>query len=54
MRNIQANQEGLKLNGTHHLLVCGDDVNLLYEIQTREVGDKGKSIAVRGVWVAWL
>jgi hypothetical protein len=29
IRKIQQNQVGLKLNGTHQLLVYSDDVNLL-------------------------
>jgi hypothetical protein len=29
IRRVQTNQDSLKLNGTHHLLVYADDVNIL-------------------------
>jgi len=29
IRSVQVNQNGLKLNGTHHLLAYDDDVNVL-------------------------
>ena len=28
IRRVQVNQDGMKLNGTHHLLVYADDVNI--------------------------
>jgi hypothetical protein len=33
-RTVQVNQDGLKLNGTHHLLVYVDDFNILGEACT--------------------
>jgi hypothetical protein len=29
IRKVQENQMGLKLSGTHQLVVCADDMNLL-------------------------
>jgi hypothetical protein len=31
IRRIQVSQDGLKLNGTHHILIHADDVNIFGE-----------------------
>jgi hypothetical protein len=43
IRKIQENQVGLKLNGTHHLLVYADDVNLLGDKYYEEQKSSGKN-----------
>jgi hypothetical protein len=52
IRRVQEKQEGLKLNGTHQLLACADDINILGEntdtIQknTEALLDAGKDVGL--------
>jgi hypothetical protein len=52
IKRVQEKQEGLKLNGTHQLLACADDVNIVGEtidtIQkiTKAVLDASKEVGL--------
>jgi hypothetical protein len=52
IRKVQGNQKGLKLNGTHQLLVCADVVNLLrdnidtIEKNTETLSDASKEVGL--------
>jgi hypothetical protein len=46
IRRVQVNQDGLKLNGTHQLLVYADDVNVLGgRVQTVKENTQGLLVA---------
>jgi hypothetical protein len=53
IRKVQENQVGLKLNGTHQLLVCADDVNPLVDNidpakeNTETITDASKDVALK-------
>jgi hypothetical protein len=50
IRKVQENQVGLKLNGTHKLLVCADEVNILEDnidtIKTGTLIDANKGVGL--------
>ena len=43
--SVHVNQDGLKLNGTHQLLVCAGDVNIL-EGSVHALNENAESVAV--------
>jgi hypothetical protein len=52
IRRVQGKQEGLKVNGTHQLLACADDVNILgdnidtIQKNTEALLDAGKEVCL--------
>ena len=50
VRSVQVNQDGLKLNGTHQLLVYADDVNILGgSVHTMQKNAKTLVVACRAI-----
>jgi hypothetical protein len=50
IRRVQVNQDGLKLNGTHQLLVYGDDINILRErVHTAKENGEGLIVASKEI-----
>ena len=49
IRRVQVNEDGLKLNGTHHLLAYPDDVNILGgSVHTVKENAEALAVATKG------
>jgi hypothetical protein len=48
VRRVQVNQDGLKLNGTHQLMVYVDDVNMLGG-RVHTVKENGEALIVASI-----
>jgi hypothetical protein len=52
IRKVQENQVGLKLNGTHQLLLCAEDVNLLGDsVHIAEINTEGLTGISKEVYI---